>query len=164
MLGSYHFRGTKFRSHGTASLEFAIVAPLLITILVFIFDFGRVFQFAMGVSHAARVGAEYGSINSVIASDTDRMLEIATNEAQNNGITVDSDQSLAWRECTCLSGSIETPTTCNTGCATGATMLYYANVRLAATFNTVLQGVVTNLLNLDAIDIVRSARMRCSSY
>ena len=164
MLSYFHFRGAKCRSRGTASVEFAIVAPLLITLLVFIFDFGRIFPFAMAVSHAARVAAEYGSTNSVIASDTGRMLEIAINEAQNKGIEVDSDQSLAWRECTCLSGSTETPTTCENGCAAGSSLLYYANVRLAATFNTVLQGVVTNLLNLEAINIVRSTRMRCSSY
>ena len=48
---------------GLAAVEFAIVLPLLITILLGATDFGRFSHSAIAVSNAARSGAAYASMN-----------------------------------------------------------------------------------------------------
>jgi Flp pilus assembly protein TadG len=50
---------------GTAALEFAIILPLLITIVLGCIDFGRFAYTYIGVTNAARVGAGIGALNPV---------------------------------------------------------------------------------------------------
>lgn len=48
---------------GAAAIEFAIVLPVLLTILLGACDFGRVFYSTIAIANAARSGAAYASIN-----------------------------------------------------------------------------------------------------
>ncbi len=50
---------------GTAAVEFAIVLPILITIVLACIDFGRFASTYIAVTNAARVGAGFGSLNPV---------------------------------------------------------------------------------------------------
>lgn len=51
------------QSRGQALLEFAITIPLLLLMLVFLFDLGRVVFYTTALNNAARVGARFGIIN-----------------------------------------------------------------------------------------------------
>lgn len=53
---------------GAAAVEFAVVLPLLMLLLLGGADFGRCFYSAMAVANAARAGAEYGAMNRYDAS------------------------------------------------------------------------------------------------
>lgn len=48
---------------GAAAVEFAIVLPVLVTILLGATDFGRFYYSAIAVTNAARAGAAYGCMN-----------------------------------------------------------------------------------------------------
>ena len=48
---------------GAALIEFAIVLPLLVTIVLACVDFGRFAYTEINVTNAARVGAEFGSLH-----------------------------------------------------------------------------------------------------
>lgn len=52
------------RQAGQALVEFALVLPVLLLILMAIFDFGRLFYSALAVRHAAREGARYGIVHA----------------------------------------------------------------------------------------------------
>jgi len=51
------------RRIGAAAVEFAIVLPVLVTILLGATDFGRVSYYSIAVTNAARCGAEFASMN-----------------------------------------------------------------------------------------------------
>jgi Flp pilus assembly protein TadG len=55
-------RARAFRS-GTAAVEFAIVLPVLITILLGVTDFGRFSHSSIAIANAARSGAAYAIMN-----------------------------------------------------------------------------------------------------
>ena len=60
--------GTRRRGHdrrGAAAVEFALVLPVLITIVLGCVDFGRFASTYIAVTNAARVGASFGSLNPV---------------------------------------------------------------------------------------------------
>ena len=48
---------------GAAAVEFAIVLPLLVTVLLGATDFGRLSHSTIAIANAARSGAEYASMN-----------------------------------------------------------------------------------------------------
>jgi hypothetical protein len=48
--------------HGQDAVEFAIIGPILLLIIIFIVDLGRVTYFAAVLHNAAREGARYASI------------------------------------------------------------------------------------------------------
>lgn len=50
------------RQRGTALVEFALVAPVLLTLLVGIFEMGRVLHSVVLVTNAAREGARRGAV------------------------------------------------------------------------------------------------------
>lgn len=51
------------RRRGAAAIEFAIVLPMLMLLLLGGADFGRCFHSAMAITNAARAGAEYGAMH-----------------------------------------------------------------------------------------------------
>lgn len=53
---------------GTAAVEFAVVLPILVTLLLGATDFGRFSYSAIAVANAARSGAAYGSMNPFTTS------------------------------------------------------------------------------------------------
>lgn len=62
------WRGSKLRRAG-AAVEMAVVAPLLITILFGIIEYGWLFSVQQNLVNAAREGARIGTLNGMDASD-----------------------------------------------------------------------------------------------
>jgi hypothetical protein len=72
-------------AHGQGIVEFALLLPILILILVGVFDLGRAFHALITITNAAREGARYGTLH---ASDEDGMVQAAVNEAAGSGIDI----------------------------------------------------------------------------
>ena len=89
-------KSAETRSMGQELVEFAVMLPLLLVILVGVIDLGRVFHATITIANATRTGARFatsygfesigGGINMDIAAISAR----AQTEAQNSGITLDT--------------------------------------------------------------------------
>lgn len=60
-MRGWAWRGQPERSRGQSIVEFAILAPVLMLILLLAVDFGRLFFTYIAVNNAAREGAAYAS-------------------------------------------------------------------------------------------------------
>ncbi len=56
--------GSPDRSRGQSVVEFAIVAPLMVVLVVAIVDFARIYTTTLNVESAAREAADYGAFGS----------------------------------------------------------------------------------------------------
>jgi len=79
---------TRKRARGQSLVEFALVLPLLILILLGVFDLGRAFNAYIVITNAAREGAYYGSLNPL---DSNGIIARVINETQDSGIAVTAD-------------------------------------------------------------------------
>jgi hypothetical protein len=65
-------------------VEFAVVLPVMLLILAGIIEFGRIGSLGLRIAHAARVGAQYGSLNppdDFTLSDWSRLCEQRVRES-----------------------------------------------------------------------------------
>ena len=73
---------------GVALVEFALLAPVMVLLLLGIIDFGRYMYDGILAANAARAGTDYGSYNSINAADIAGMENAAYADAQNlSGMT-----------------------------------------------------------------------------
>ena len=73
-----------FRSQaGTSLVEFALVAPVLIFLMIGLIEVGRYTYFATLAANAARAGVQYGAQNVTTATDITGMQNAAITDAQN---------------------------------------------------------------------------------
>lgn len=70
---------------GQSLLEFALIIPIIIIVLVGIFDLGRAFFALITINNAAREGARYGTMHR---GDFTGMVNAAVAEALNSGIEI----------------------------------------------------------------------------
>jgi hypothetical protein len=73
------------KDHGQSMVEFALLLPFLILLIVGVFDLGRAFFSLITITNAAREGARYGTMHP---SDEAGMIDAAVAEAQNSGIPI----------------------------------------------------------------------------
>ena len=114
---------------GTAIVEFALVAPLLMFMLAAVLDGAMLLRYATTAGDAARSGAQYGSMSASNAADTAGMQSAALNTA----IGMTGMTATAVRSCQCSGGS---SVSC-TGSCTGGKMLIYVQVTTRVTAPTV---------------------------
>lgn len=62
-----HGRGQLVREEGVALIEFALVLPLLLLLVVGIVDFGKAFNYKNDETHLANQAARYASVNACTA-------------------------------------------------------------------------------------------------
>jgi Flp pilus assembly protein TadG len=114
---------------GIATVEFALVAPLLMLLLAGVLNFAMVLRTATCAADAARAGTEYGSRSALASQDLGGMKAAALNSAPGvAGMTAS-----AIRTCKCGDGSA---VDCTGTCASGA-VLIYVQVTTQATAHTV---------------------------
>ncbi len=119
------------RNGGTAVVEFALAAPLLLLLLAGVLDFSMALRTATAVADAARAGAQYGSRNVASASDAAGIRAAALAAAPGvSGMT-----ATVVKTCQCPNGSA---VSC-TGTCTGGPVEVYVNVTTRATAVTVFQ-------------------------
>jgi Flp pilus assembly protein TadG len=88
---------------GTATVEFALVAPLLILLMLGLVEVGRYADYALKVSNAARAGVQYGAQNLANAASTSGIEAAALADAQG----VPGLSAVASTYCTCADGSAD---------------------------------------------------------
>lgn len=131
-MGSELFAIDKSR-RGQSLLEFALILPVLVIVLVGIFDLGRAFFALITINNAAREGARYGTLN-FDELDTTGILAATVLEAQGSGINIaSSDVSIA-----CPDDGAAWP--CNRGTAVRVTVNY--------TFTPLLGMIIPATINM----------------
>jgi Flp pilus assembly protein TadG len=142
---------------GSAQVEFAILAPLMLLMMLGAIDFGRVYYHGVTVANAASVGAFYGSQNNIKSVHDSGIQTAALNDAQDlKGDPVTATPS---HFCTCPStdGSSQTVVDCFGGpCVDYGMPRLYVRAQVTQTFRTVVRypGVP------DPVNVQRIATMR----
>jgi Flp pilus assembly protein TadG len=81
--------GTESAENGQTLLEVALLTPLLLLLLVGIFEVGRFAYYSIEVSNAARAAVQYGAQSLADARDTVGLKQAAMNDSPDlSGLTV----------------------------------------------------------------------------
>jgi len=128
------------RRRAIATVEFALVAPLLMLLLAGVLDFAMLLRTATCAASAARAGTVYGSRSPSAAVDYAGMQAAALNSAPNvAGMT-----ATATRSCKCGDGS---SVSCSGSCLVGK-MLIYVQVTTQVSAHTIFNYAPLNFSNL----------------
>jgi Flp pilus assembly protein TadG len=119
-------------SDGAAAIEFAIIAPLLILMLIGTVDLGIGTYQSMQVQNAAQAGAEYAMARGFNAS---AISSAVTNATGLQGIAVSPTPS---QFCGCPSETGITTAVCSSVCPSGAMAGTYITVSAQLTYTTLL--------------------------
>lgn len=106
-------RPSRARSRGQALVEFALILPIMLFLLVIAIDFGRLFYLNIGINNGAREGAAYGA---KVPSDT-------------TGITTRVRQELGL---SAADASVSVTKACNPDCYTSPTVTPAHTIRVTA--------------------------------
>ena len=99
------------RRTGTVTVEFALIAPVLLLVLMGIIEFGLLFQDLMLLKNAAREGARLGAIGGSTTAITSRV-ENATQDLVTEDLTitqqfaVEESGELTWQSLGDLPGDV----------------------------------------------------------
>jgi len=75
--------GTRHHQAGVAMVEFALVLPLLLTIVVGVMDFGKAFNYWIDQTHLANEGARWAVVNRNPATGGDSLQQYLQNSADS---------------------------------------------------------------------------------
>ena len=140
------------RQRGQSLVEFALVLPILLLVLVGTIEIGRFSYYSILVSNAARAGAVYGAQNLATAADFTGIQTAAKNDGQNvAGLTIDTPVVF----CGCTNASLTTACPAS-GCALPNHPLVYIQVTARGSFNALFSypGVPAS------INVVSTEQMR----
>ena len=98
---------------GNVALEFAFVAPVVITLMSACIDYGQAVEARILLTNAAAAGAQYASQSSANAQNSAGILAAVRGAASDSQKSISVTASLA---CSCPDG---TTVTCGTGTCTG---------------------------------------------
>jgi Flp pilus assembly protein TadG len=119
-------------SRGVAAIEFAMIVPVLLFMIVGVVDLGMGIYADMQVQNAAQAGAQYAIAHGYTASSISTAVTSATSFS---GITVSSGPS---KFCGCPSSSGVTTATCGSTCSNGTSAGTYVTVSASGTYTTML--------------------------
>ena len=127
---------TTKRPRGQALVEFALILPIFLIVLLAVFDVGRLVFIYNGITNAAREGARLAIVNQTSASITTRV----TDQSPGAAVTV----------CVVLLGSGQTTTDCATTpvgsrCATPPTIGCVASVEVSTQYQAITP-VIGNII------------------
>ena len=125
-------RARQLRGDGGQSLlEFAVIVPVLMLLLVSVIELGRLAYLSILVSNAAHAGVQYGAQNLAYAADNNGMQNAALSDGQNiAGLT-----AVATHYCSCADGS---SSDCQPGDCVGSHRLVYVQVNTTGQFQPLL--------------------------
>jgi len=117
-------------------VEFALVAPMLIMLLVGLIEVGRFAYFAILAANAARAGVQYGAQNLQTAVDTTGITNAVVADGQNLPNWTAAGGVVVHYLCSVNGG---TPANCVTGANGPApNTVYYVSVQVTGTFKSLL--------------------------
>jgi hypothetical protein len=118
-------------TRGQSVLEFALLLPVMLLLLVGIIEVGRFAYYSILVANAARAGAQYGAQGLATAADTPGIQAAAENDGQNlPQLAVTASQ-----QCGC-NGAGLSGTCPASGCLLPNHPLVYVQVQATGTFNS----------------------------
>jgi hypothetical protein len=124
---------------GLALVEFAVVVPVLLFLVIGIIETGRFMYLSIMVGNAARAGVQYGAQGAATMNDSPGMTRAALNDGQSlSGLTISS----AGAVCACWNGSAESsppPSCSSTTCPTGYHRVTYVQVTASGSFSPLLR-------------------------
>jgi len=123
---------------GSAAVEFALIASLLVFLLMLVSDVSLAITARMENGNAARAGAEYAAINGWNSSG----IVAAATSATWLSPTVTPTQS-----CGCASASGIVAQTCGTTCAAGGNAGVYVTVKATASYTPVFASLWSGFLS-----------------
>jgi Flp pilus assembly protein TadG len=147
---------------GQSLVEFAIVLPLLLLLLIGVIELGRYAYLAILVGNAARAGAAYGAqspftAGNPIVGGTPAITIAADNDFQSNGQPVSNLVITTAFVCSCDNAGTMSPIDCTTGiCPVGTNKVSSLQVTAQGTFSSLFSfpGLPASMV------ITRSAIMR----
>src|SRR5260370_21949428 len=105
---------------GQSLVEFAIMLPLLLLLLLGVIEIGRYAYISILIGNAARAGVAYGSQTHITAADATGITAAADNDFQNNGQNVNTLTVNKVYACGCDNAGTISVTDCTSGiCPTG---------------------------------------------
>lgn len=117
---------------GVAAIEFAMIVPVLLFMMVAIVDFGLAIYSDMEVQNAAQAGAQYAIAHGFNATSIAQAVTSATNLP---GITVSVGPT---KFCGCPSSIGVANAACNSTCSGGSTSGTYVTVSAQGTYTTIV--------------------------
>ena len=117
---------------GTAAIEFAIVGPMLVVMMVCTVDLGAGMFRKMQVQNAAQAGAMYAALHGFTASSISNAV---TSASGFSGVSASPAPS---QFCGCASNSGVTSITCTSTCSGGSTPGTYVTVSAQGVYTTIL--------------------------
>ena len=97
MVAMSNSKANKSRDLGQELVEFSLVLPVMLIVLIGVLDLGRVFHANVTIANASRAGARYGTsfgfdeTGGLLTLNEDAIKDRVEQEAQNSGITLDRD-------------------------------------------------------------------------
>jgi Flp pilus assembly protein TadG len=151
----------RFQS-GQSLVEFAIVLPLLLLLLVGVIELGRYAYLAILVGNAARAGAAYGAQSPFTAGNpvvggTPAITIAANNDFQNNGQSISNLEITTAFVCSCDNVGTMSAIDCTSGiCPAGTNKVSSLQVTAKGTFSSLFSfpGIPSSMV------ITRSAIIR----
>jgi Flp pilus assembly protein TadG len=139
---------------GQSALEFALVAPVLILLMLVVVDFGRFFYVDIAVHSAARAGAQYGSQSYASAADATGMTNAANLDWNNSKLTL----TVTPAQCTCVVGAT-TVAACPSSYCADDTQATFVNVTTQVTYSDVITYLAIPSSAISFIGISTSGRL-----
>jgi len=132
-------------NRGQSMVEFALILPLFVLIVIGVFDLGRAFFGSITITNAAREGARYGTLH---VTDPQGICNATLNEAASSGIVLSyNDVTITCSaQSTCLSSG-----TSIGGC--------YRNQPLRVTVNYLYDDMVLGFFFPSGISMSRHVEM-----
>ena len=122
---------------GTSLVEFALVAPVLILLLVGMIEIGRFAYYAILAANAARAGVAYGAQNVQTALDTTGIKNAVIADGQSLANWSAANAITVKQLCSVNGGTPTSP--CLTGSSgPAAGTVYYVSVQVTGTFKSLL--------------------------
>lgn len=135
---------------GASAVEFAIIAPMLIVILVPLIDLGLGFYQQMQVEDAAQAGAQYAMAHGW---NSDAIQSAVTNATPLGAVSATPAPA---RSCGCPSGTSVSAADCGSTCDDGQSARTYVTVSAQATYTTLIPyPTIGNSIILTAQSSVR---------
>jgi Flp pilus assembly protein TadG len=125
----------KNNNKGVAAVEFALIAPIFLLLLIGAFDYGIYINKQMLLENTARAAAEYvnqGGSTDTIDDDIVNLVQFNVNAASMDSLVIDTSFV-----CECTGG---TTVNCDTGCTADPADTYmrrFINIDISMDFQTV---------------------------
>ncbi len=123
-------------------VEFAIIAPVLVFLLIGLIEVGRYAYFGILAANAARAGVQYGAQNPMTADQTTAIRNAALQDGQNPAASWTITPTVL---CS-VNGATPTAAACS-GAGVPVNTIYYVQVQVTGTFSSLLRypGIPTNI-------------------